>query len=71
MQSTSNSSSAKVFTKTQPEEFDLVILGGGTGSTIAAWTFCRRRKARRCCRSQIHWWIVSEHRLPAKQERHP
>jgi len=25
--------------KTQPEEFDLVILGGGTGSTIAAWTF--------------------------------
>ena len=24
---------------TQPEEFDLVILGGGTGSTIAAWTF--------------------------------
>src|ERR1700741_3947412 len=25
--------------KTQPEEFDLVILGGGTGSTVAAWTF--------------------------------
>jgi hypothetical protein len=25
--------------KTQLEEFDLVILGGGTGSTIAAWTF--------------------------------
>jgi choline dehydrogenase-like flavoprotein len=23
----------------QPEEFDLVILGSGTGSTIAAWTF--------------------------------
>ncbi len=23
----------------QPEEFDLVILGGGTGSTVAAWTF--------------------------------
>jgi pyruvate/2-oxoglutarate dehydrogenase complex dihydrolipoamide dehydrogenase (E3) component len=21
------------------EEFDLVILGGGTGSTVAAWTF--------------------------------
>jgi pyruvate/2-oxoglutarate dehydrogenase complex dihydrolipoamide dehydrogenase (E3) component len=26
-------------TANQPEEFDLVILGGGTGSTIAAWTF--------------------------------
>jgi pyruvate/2-oxoglutarate dehydrogenase complex dihydrolipoamide dehydrogenase (E3) component len=25
--------------KMQPEEFDIVILGGGTGSTIAAWTF--------------------------------
>ncbi len=23
----------------KPEEYDLVILGGGTGSTIAAWTF--------------------------------
>src|SRR5947209_7763604 len=22
-----------------PEDYDLVILGGGTGSTIAAWTF--------------------------------
>ena len=29
----------QVLRKTQPEEFDLVILGGGTGSTIAAWTF--------------------------------
>jgi hypothetical protein len=24
---------------TEPEQYDLVILGGGTGSTIAAWTF--------------------------------
>src|ERR1700731_3411688 len=23
----------------KPEEYDLVILGGGTGSTVAAWTF--------------------------------
>src|SRR6516162_9282230 len=26
------------------EEFDLVILGGGTGSTIAAWTFASEGK---------------------------
>ncbi len=32
-------SSAQLLTKTDPEEFDLVVLGGGTGSTIAAWTF--------------------------------
>jgi pyruvate/2-oxoglutarate dehydrogenase complex dihydrolipoamide dehydrogenase (E3) component len=30
--------------KTQLEEFDLVILGGGTGSTIAAWTFAGEGK---------------------------
>jgi len=31
--------------KTQLEEFDLVILGGGTGSTIAAWTFAGEGKS--------------------------
>jgi pyruvate/2-oxoglutarate dehydrogenase complex dihydrolipoamide dehydrogenase (E3) component len=28
-----------------PEEYDLVILGGGTGSTIAAWTFAGQGKS--------------------------
>jgi pyruvate/2-oxoglutarate dehydrogenase complex dihydrolipoamide dehydrogenase (E3) component len=32
-------SSAQSPKGSKPEEFDLVILGGGTGSTIAAWTF--------------------------------
>src|SRR6476660_2215389 len=35
-------SSAQLAQKTDPEEYDLVILGGGTGSTIAAWTFARQ-----------------------------
>ncbi len=30
--------------KMQPEEFDVVMLGGGTGSTIAAWTFAGEGK---------------------------
>ena len=30
--------------KTQPEEYDLVFLGGGTGSTVAAWTFAGEGK---------------------------
>src|SRR5258708_16190480 len=30
--------------KTQLQEFDLVILGGGTGSTLAAWTFAGEGK---------------------------
>jgi hypothetical protein len=44
MKSTETSPSAHVLKKLQPEEFDLVILGGGTGSTIAAWTFAGEGK---------------------------
>src|ERR1700716_3786150 len=44
MKSTKNTSSAQARKNTQPEEFDLVILGGGTGSTIAAWTFAGEGK---------------------------
>jgi len=44
LKSTDTSPSAHVLKKTQPEEFDLVILGGGTGSTIAAWTFAGEGK---------------------------
>lgn len=39
MNNTMNTSSIQVSREPQVEEFDLVILGGGTGSTIAAWTF--------------------------------
>src|SRR5438445_966855 len=44
MKSAETSPSAHVLKKTQPEEFDLVILGGGTGSTLAAWTFAGEGK---------------------------
>jgi len=44
MTRTESTSSAQVLKKTQPEEFDLVILGGGTGSTVAAWTFAGEGK---------------------------
>ncbi len=44
MKSTKNTLSAQARKKTQPEEFDLVILGGGTGGTIAAWTFAGQGK---------------------------
>src|SRR5215471_8242955 len=35
-------SSEPLGAKHEPEEYDLVILGGGTGSTIAAWTFAKQ-----------------------------
>jgi pyruvate/2-oxoglutarate dehydrogenase complex dihydrolipoamide dehydrogenase (E3) component len=44
MKTTETSPSAHVLKKSQPEEFDLVILGGGTGSTVAAWTFAGEGK---------------------------
>lgn len=39
-----STSVARVAKMTPPEEFDLVILGGGTGSTVAAWTFASEGK---------------------------
>ncbi len=44
MKSTETSPSSHDLKKSQPEEFDLVILGGGTGSTLAAWTFAGEGK---------------------------
>ena len=44
MKSAETSPSSPVLKKSQPEEFDLVILGGGTGSTVAAWTFASEGK---------------------------
>src|SRR5271169_3284599 len=44
MKPTESASSPQVPKKTQPEEYDLVILGDGTGSTLAAWTFASEGK---------------------------
>src|SRR5215831_14524809 len=44
MQTTEKTSSAESIRKTELEDYDLVILGGGTGSTIAAWTFASEGK---------------------------
>jgi pyruvate/2-oxoglutarate dehydrogenase complex dihydrolipoamide dehydrogenase (E3) component len=44
MSCTETSPSAQPLNASQSEEYDLVILGGGTGSTIAAWTFAGEGK---------------------------
>jgi pyruvate/2-oxoglutarate dehydrogenase complex dihydrolipoamide dehydrogenase (E3) component len=44
MNRTETSPSAQPLNASQSEEYDLVILGGGTGSTIAAWTFAGEGK---------------------------
>ena len=44
MKSTEPSPSAQFLKKSEPDEFDLVILGGGPCSTVAAWTFAAEDK---------------------------
>jgi hypothetical protein len=44
MMPTESASSAQVPKKTQPEQYDLVVLGDETGSTLAAWTFASEGK---------------------------
>src|SRR6201984_346621 len=44
MNNTKCTSSVQQFKQPQVEDFDLLILGGGTGSTIAAWTFAGEGK---------------------------
>jgi pyruvate/2-oxoglutarate dehydrogenase complex dihydrolipoamide dehydrogenase (E3) component len=45
MKTADNSSSAEsASSKTAAEEYDILILGGGTGSTVAAWTFASEGK---------------------------
>ncbi len=44
MNDAKSSSSTEVIHNSQPENFDLVILGGGTGSTVAAWTLAGEGK---------------------------
>jgi pyruvate/2-oxoglutarate dehydrogenase complex dihydrolipoamide dehydrogenase (E3) component len=44
MSATQNAGSSKVSRKSEVEDHDLVILGGGTGSTLAAWTFAGEGK---------------------------
>src|SRR5690242_18349852 len=44
MSTTQESPSTSLLREANIEEYDLVILGGGTGSTIAAWTFAAEGK---------------------------
>src|SRR5215469_11620435 len=44
MQTTQKTSPSESIRKTNIEDYDLVILGGGTGSTLAAWTLAGEGK---------------------------
>src|SRR6267378_3719782 len=44
MNSVENISSTRLPKKTEPEEYDLVVLGSGAGSKSAAWTLAKEGK---------------------------
>src|SRR5258705_802425 len=68
MKSAETSPSAHVVKKSQPEEFDLVMLGGGTGSTVAAWTFAGEGKRVAVVdRKYIGGWCPDIAFLPTKK----
>ena len=47
MNTMGNGSSTQPSRKAGPEEYDLVILGSGAGSKLAAWTFAEQGHASR------------------------
>jgi|HubBroStandDraft_1064217.scaffolds.fasta_scaffold10826_5 hypothetical protein len=68
MTPTESASSAQVPKKTQPEQYDLVVLGDGIDARCV--DVCRRRKACRRGGAKIHRRIVPEHRMPSEQKHH-
>ena len=68
MKPTESASSAQVRKKTQPEQYDLVILGDGIDARSV--DVCQQRKACRRRRAKIHRRIVPEHRVHSEQKHH-
>jgi pyruvate/2-oxoglutarate dehydrogenase complex dihydrolipoamide dehydrogenase (E3) component len=57
--------------ETKPEELNRLILGGGTGGTIAAWTFAQRgQRGAVIERKYISGWCPNIACLPRKKVTH-
>ena len=70
MNNPTNTSCVHTLTDSQVENFDLVILGGGTGATIAAWTFAAEGMRVATIDRKYIGGIVPKHRVPAQQEHY-
>jgi pyruvate/2-oxoglutarate dehydrogenase complex dihydrolipoamide dehydrogenase (E3) component len=58
MTNTENTTVTQALQNSDLEEFDLVILGGGTGSTVAAWTFAGRGQRVAVIERKVYRWIL-------------
>src|SRR5487761_1507283 len=71
MNNLKNTSSVPVSKESKIEDFDLLILGGGTGSTIAAWAFAGEGKRVAVIeRKYIGGWCPNIACLPSKNIIH-
>ena len=56
---------------TNPEEYDLVVLGSGAGGKLIAWTSAQKGQRVVVIERKYVGGSVPEHRVPAEQEHHP
>ena len=54
-----------------PEDYDIVVLGSGEAGKYLAWTLASQGKTGGGHREEVRRRLLPEHRLPAEQERHP
>ena len=47
------------------ENYDVLVLGSGTGGKLVAWTMAKERK-----RTAIVEWVLLEYCVPAQQKHH-
>jgi ribulose 1,5-bisphosphate synthetase/thiazole synthase len=71
MNNTENTSSAQISRQSQVEQFDLLILGGGTGSTVAAWTLAGEEMRVAAIDRKYIGGSVSKYRVSTQQKHRP
>ena len=52
----------------QPEHYDVLILGSGGGGKLTAWHNGAIGPPDRGCRAQMDRRLLPQHRMPAQQE---
>ena len=55
---------------TEPEKYDVLVLGSGTGGKLIAWTMAREGDSNSFHRAEVRRWRVSKYRVLAEQEHH-
>ena len=52
----------------QPERFEVLVLGSGTGGKLLAWHMAQSGRRTAVVGATLDWRLLSQHRLHAQQE---